>query len=293
MTRRTAAPFHRLDAAVTAGPWMITVGEAAPLPLQDITPDWDYTAAVTLERVITLNGVLALAELGLDDTTIRLELLVEAGTGPGSLPREIVGRARIALEADTPCLIVVELDPAGLSSQLSLRTSILLAQEAAPSDGLAPRRASSRLWDDRIVTRIEGDDPRFPMEVVSFSAVFAGRPHQAAPWALAWSPGNPGRDFHGAARLYLNADDEDFVARVQEEDELTLQAVMGDVVSQMCEAALRAGWDEDFDSAEPASLAGRVAHWLGRAFPDVAAARALLDNRPGDFRAAILASVRL
>jgi len=293
MSRRTAAPFHRLDAAVVAGPWIITVADAAALPLQDITPAWDYTASVILEREITVDREQATAELGLHDAVIRLDLLVEAGTGPGSLPRELVSRVRVALEVGIPCSIRIDLDPAILSSQLSLRTSILLADDGTPADSLAPRRSGSRLWDDRSVSRIEGDDPRFPMEVVSFSAVFAGRPHEAAPWALAWSPGNPGRDFHGAARLYLNADNEDFVARVQEEDELTLQAVMGDVVSQMCEAALRAGWDEDLDSADPVSLAGRVSHWLGRAFPDVAAARSLLENRPGDFRAAVLASVRL
>ncbi|MDQ7812137.1 hypothetical protein, partial [Brevundimonas sp.] len=192
-----------------------------------------------------------------------------------------------------PCTISLSVDPSRLSAQLTLRTSVLLVSTSDPADPLAPRRAASRLWEERCATRIEGDDPRFPMEVVSFSTVFAGRPHEAAPWLLSWSPASPGRDFHGAARLYLNADEEDFVERVQEEDELTLQAMMGDVVSQMCETALRAGWDEDFDSAEPASVAGRVAHWLGQAFSDVTAAKAALENRPGEFRSAILASVRL
>jgi len=34
-------------------------------------------------------------------------------------------------------------------------------------------------------------------------------------------------------------------------------------------------------------------HWIERAFDDVATARAILEQRPAEFRAAILASVRL
>lgn len=293
MSRRTAAPFRTLDAALDARPWMITIGDQPPVPLGDITPDWDYASAVRLERVIGLDAPLAAQDLGFADTPLDLEVLVEIGTGPGDLPREIVHRARVPLAPDGPCRIAIDLDPARLSAQLSLRTSVLLASAAGPADPLAPRKTASRLWDERCITRIEGDDPRFPMEVISFSRVFAGRPHEAAPWMLSWSPASPGRDFHGAARLYLNADEEDFVERVRQGDALTLQAIMGDVVSQICETALRAGWHEDFDSAEPASLAARVAHWLGQAFPDVAAARAALENRPGEFRSAVLSSVRL
>ncbi|WP_269514486.1 hypothetical protein [Brevundimonas subvibrioides] len=293
MSRRTAAPFNRLDAAIVARPWMITVGDQSPAPLGEITPDWDYASAVSVERVITFDHLKASAELGLGDEPYALEVLIEAGTGPGDLPREVVLQTRLPLKPGEPCAIAIRVDPSRLSVQLSLRTSVLLVSAVEPLDPLAPSRAASRLWDERCVTRIEGDDPRFPMEVISFSAVFAGRPHEAALWMLSWSPASPGRDFHGAARLYLNIDEEDFVDRVQEGDGLTLQAIMGDVVSQMCEAALRAGWDDDFHSAEPASVAGRVAHWLGQAFPDVAAAKAALENRPGEFRSAILASVRL
>ena len=291
MKRRTAAPFHRLGSAVTADPWMITVGDGAPAPLEEVTPDWDYAAPVALERTLRLNAAEASRELGLEEGTFKLEVVVEAGTGPGNMPREIVSRTRLPLDGEAPCVIALRLDPSRLSAQITLRTSVILSAGLEPADALSPRRAGSRLWDDFVATRIEGDDPRFPMEVISFSAAFAGRPYEMAPWALSWSPGHPGRDFHGAARLYLNSDDEDFIERVQDQDPLTLQAMMADVVSQMCETALRAGWDEDFDNAEEGSMAGRVAWWLGRAFPDTAVARGLLENRPGEFRSAILASM--
>lgn len=291
MKHRTAAPFHRLNAAVIADPWMITVGDGGPAPLQEVTPDWDYAAPVVLERTMRVRTSEAVRELGLEPDDLHLEIIVDAGTGPGNMPREILSRTRTPLDGETPCAVALRLDPSRLSAQITVRTSIILTSGAEPDGALAPRRAGSRLWDDLETTRIEGDDPRFPMEVISFSTAFTGRPHEDAPWSLSWSPDHPGRDFHGAARLYLNSDNEDFIERVKDEDPLTLQAMMGDVVSQMCETALRAGWDEDFESAEEGSMAGRVAHWLGRAFTDPAAARALLEHRPGEFRSAILASM--
>lgn len=294
MTRRTAAPFHRLDSAVDAAPWMLTLGTGTPLPLQDITPDWDYATTVTVDRIIAVDPTAAASELGLaEGEAFSLEVVVEAGTGPGDLPREIIARDRLSLDGVTSLPVTLRLDPARLSTQLSLRTAILLAGDVLPGNTLAPRLAGSRLWDDRFVTRIEGDDPRFPMEVVSFSKTFPDRPHEASPWLLSWSPGSPGRDFHGSARLFINADDALLVARLGEGDELTLQAIMGDVVSQMCEAALTGGWEDELQGAEPGSVAGRVAHWLERAFGDVTVARGLLESRPGEFRAAILASMRL
>ena len=209
MTRRTAAPFHRLDSAVRADPWMITLGAGAPAPLQDITSDWDYATPVTVQRVLSLDHAAAAAELGFaGEEGLSLEVVVEVGTGPGDLPREIVAQRRVSLDGVPSLPITLQLDPARLSGQLSLRTAILLANDARPADALAPRLAGARLWDDRVLSRIEGDDPRFPMEVVSFSKTFPDRPHEAAPWLLSWSPGSPGRDFHGSARLFVNADDD-------------------------------------------------------------------------------------
>lgn len=294
MTRRTAAPFHRLDASVSVGPWMVTLGGGAPAPLHDVTPDWDYATPVRVERVVSLDLPAARSELGFaDQEPISLDLIVEAGTGHGELPREVVSRSRVPLGGGAPVTISLEPDPLRLSGQLTLRTSILLSADAAPADPLAPRVAGSRLWDERFVSRLEGDDPRFPMEVISFSRTWPGRPHEEAPWLLSWNPANPGRDFHGAARLFVNADDAALIARLRDGDDLTLQAIMGDVVSQMCETALTGDWDDDLETAEAVSVAGRVIYWLGRAFGDISVARSVLENRPGEFRSAILASMRL
>lgn len=293
MSRRTAAPFLRLDSAVAAGPWLAQVGDGLLQPLQDITPDWDYAAPFRIGRTTRIDHDRASSELGLEGRPFELEMLVEVGTGPGSLPRQIVHLERIRIARGEQATIALDLDSSRLSAQISLRTSIVLAGDIDIADPLAPRRMGARLWDDRVTSRIEGDDPRFPMEVISFSERFAGRPHEFAPWTLVWNPVHPGRDFHGAARLYLNADETDFVRRVQDQDALTLQALMGDVVSQMCEMAFRSGWEDELEGAEPGSLAGRIAYWLERAFPDRAGAQSVLEQRPGDFRSALLASVRL
>jgi hypothetical protein len=293
MRRRTAAPFLQLSEAARLDGWVYELNHGSPLLLGDTFPDWDYGAALKVSRRVRLDHAAAAEELGLAANGFDLALVVEAGSGAGALPREIIHRVREPLVRDaSDHRVEFELPSRWMSTQLSLRTTIVLAADAEALNPLAPTRQGSRLWSDRIVSRLEGHDPRFPMEVVSFNRLFRGRPHQHAPWHLRWNAADLERDFYSAVRLYLNEDQPHFVDRVQEQDPLTLQALMGDVVSQMCESALRSldGLDR-LESAEETTLGGQIRHWLLRPFSSVSEAGAALEQRPGDFRAAILASV--
>jgi len=293
MKRRTAAPFLQLSEAARVDGWVYELNHGSPLPLGDTMPDWDYGAALKVSRRVRLDHAAAAEELGLAADGFRLALVVEAGSGAGVLPREIIHRVREPLLRDAADhRVEFELPSRWMSSQLSLRTTIVLAADADALNRLAPTLQGSRLWSDRIVTRLEGHDPRFPMEVVSFNGLFRGRPHQHAPWHLRWNAADLERDFYSAVRLYLNEDQPRFVDRVQEQDPLTLQALMGDVVSQMCESALRSPDGADrLQSAEETTLGGQIRHWLLRPFSSVPEAGSTLEQRPGDFRAAIIASV--
>lgn len=293
MRRRTAAPFHQLSDAVHAGDWVYELNHGSPLPLSDMLPDWDYGAALKVGRSFRLDPAAAAGELGLEAGSFALSLLVEIGSGPGTFPREIIFRALQPLtldglehrfEYEPPCR--------AMSTQLILRTTIVLAGDTVSTNPLAPTRGGSRLWTDRFATRLEGQDPRFPMEVVNFNSLFRGRPHQHAPWHLRWNVRDLDRDFYSAVRLYLNEEHGMFIERIQDQDDLTLQTLMGDVVSQMCESALHApDGMEVLANAEETSLGGQIRHWLLGPFRSLDDARASLDLRPGEFRAAILASM--
>ncbi len=293
MKRRSAAPFLQLGEAARVNGWVYELNHGSPLPLGELMPDWDYGATLKVSRTIQLDHEAAAEELQVSPEALELMVLIEIGSGPGTLPREIIERLRLPL-ARTPAEQRIEFDlpTRSMSTQLSLRMTIALARDTPAANALAPTRQGSRLWSDRMVSRLEGGDPRFPMEVADFNAQFRGRPYQHAPWFLRWNATDLDRDFYSAVRLYLNEHSTSFVQRVQEQDHLTLQMLMGDVISQMCESALRGTDGADrLQNAEEATLGGQIRYWLLRAFRSVPDASYTLQQRPGEFRAAILASV--
>lgn len=294
MTRRSAAPFHQLsEASVNARTWTHELNGVDCGPVGMILPDWDYGAHLQLERLVSIDWARAAADLAFDGA-FSLELIVESGTGPGAIAREVVVVERVHLPHGCgPQLVTVNVPSGRLSHQLVLRTSVVLATPGGQVDPLAPQTPGARLWTDRQVTRLEGDDPRFPMEVVDFAQHFAGRPQQHAPWFVSWSASGAHRDFRGAFRLYLNSGEPEVIRRVREQDPVLLQAMLSDVISQVCESLLREDQGAGLDDVDEGSLADQARHWIERAFDDVATARATLEQRPAEFRAAILASVRL
>jgi hypothetical protein len=294
MTRRSAAPFHQLsEVAVNARAWTHELNGGDGGAIRVILPDWDYGAFLRLERLVGVDWTRAATDLGFADA-FDLELIVETGTGPGAIAREVVDVERVQLPYGCGPQMVTVSAPSGLlSHQLVLRSSIVLAAPGRAADVLSPHAPGLRLWADRQVTRLEGDEPRFPMEVVDFAKHFAGRPQYNAPWFVGWSVSGAHRDFRGAFRLYLNSNQPDVVQRIQDQDPVVLQAMLSDVVSQVCEGLLREEHGAAFDDADDGSLADQARHWLERAFGDVASARSVMEQRPAEFRAAILASVRL
>ena len=167
-----------------------------------------------------------------------------------------------------------------------MQTQVLLA--AVPADGgeLSARRVASRLWSDTQRILLEGEEPRFPMEVADFRALLGNAPAAAAPWLKDWN-----RDFHGAARLYLNGDQSDFIKRIEEQDGPTLQVLLAEVMGQICERLINDPEADDVMSgAEPGSLGAQATSWLDTIWPgkDAAFVRSVLEQLPGQFRAAFL-----
>ena len=114
----------------------------------------------------------------------------------------------------------------------------------------------------------------------------------AAPWFLHWSSRDWSRDLHCAIRLYLNSEQPEFVNRVEQQDLQTLQALLGDVIGQIRERFVAHPDAESMlASADVGTLGAQAAAWLRLAWPNknIAFIRSLLENRPGLFRAAMLA----
>jgi hypothetical protein len=291
--KHVAFPFLVLDEArVRASGWRRLEPDGSALELGSHIEGWDYARDIRVERSVLIDHDIDSSVLALDPADTAFDLIIRLGTGPGSMPRRIMTLQHGPIRPGIPVLIDQMIAGAGLSQRLFLESTIVLREAGLASSRLSPRLPGSILWRDVIDVALEGQAPRFPMEVVSFAERFPGRAEKTAPWFLHWLPGQLHRDFGGAVRLFLNHDRRDFIERFVAADPLILQVALADVITQILGQVIRQeDLGEILAEAEPTSVAGHVATWLDLAFPglDIAGVRTLHEASPGRFHAAILA----
>jgi hypothetical protein len=296
MKRRTAFPFATLpDEVVSFGGWMIGDPGRPLLPAQDILEDWDYERDLEVSAEVAVDTDAAAEALGLDPAALDLLLVLRAGTGAGTLPRrlDLLATDRIDPQHRSHSLSAV-LPSHMLSGRLRLELGVVLARANGTANALAPRAAGARLWGtSRDILLEDGGAARFPIELVSFSDCFPGMPHVHAPWYLDWKPGRLHADFGGSVRLYVNSDIPEITERFTDGDQLTLQSILADVMSQMVNSAIHLDDAEEVLRDAPQGTVGQqILTWLDLAFPGqgVSAVRAMSEHLPGRFRAALLAA---
>lgn len=294
MNRRVAFPFLTLsDSAVEASPWEISLDGTEWSTAGEFLPHWDSASDVQIRRMLRLNLELAASDLGIPVDQLAAVASVRIGTGQGRLPRLVLACTRRELRSGG-CSWEFEQTIEGrrLSMVLDLQTEFLLANAPSEASALSPVHPGDLLWSETIRVRLEGEEPRFPIETVDLAQMLGGGIAGAAPWHLHWSPVDWTRDFHGAIRLYLNAKSSETLQRIEGEDPAMIQFLLGDVMSQICERFLADPEAETMmDAAEPGSLGAQAVMWLRKAWPgkDASFIRSVLEGRPGVFRSTMLA----
>ncbi|MBF6025347.1 hypothetical protein [Lysobacter niastensis] len=297
MSSRIAFPFLVLpDGVVSFGGWMIGDPGAPLAAAGALLENWDYARDLEVGASVTIDWAAAAAALQLPISALKLKLCLIAGTGTGNLPRR---QDRLCERVVDSSIRESHLSAVVLGSNLSGRLRLsLVVTLVAPCEGgtvLSPQVQGARLWQSRQDILIEdGGDSRFPLETASFTEIFKGKPHENAPWYLHWTPGVLQADFSACVRLYVNSDRPDVLARFVEGDAPTLQAILGDVVSQMVESVIaKEDAAELLAECGEGSVGQQVQQWLDFAFPsqEVGSIKALCDQKPGTFRAAILAAM--
>ncbi|MDC7710057.1 hypothetical protein [Vogesella indigofera] len=294
MNRRIAFPYLTLsEASTTVSCWQVSLNGGPPVPAEDYLPHWDAASTICVYRHIRVDMPLAIAELAAGDGDLGMAVRVQVGTGAGRLPQQLVkvdsqdltasnGNVHVAIEIPGDCL----------STVLDLFTEIILTSRPSSASLITPSSPGDRLWQDRLRIRIEGVEPRFPIEVTDFQHLLGHIPAAESPWYLHWSPQDWSRDFHGAIRLFLNRTCSQIIERVEQQDGPTLQALLADVMSQVCERFVVDHDDENTIRAyESGTLGAQAMAWLEQSWPgrSFGFTRSLLQNRPGEFRSAFLA----
>ena len=298
MDRRFAFPFLTLsDTAVEATPWSWSLNGGEWSSAEDYLPDWDATSVIGLRRTVSVDPAIASDDLGLSADRLRLSVGIRIGTGAGRLPRLVLERHCSRLQPST-WQKQFDLEVAGerLSLVLDVQSQVVLSGPAEDGGPLSPNRNADRLWADSLRIRLEGEEPRFPIEIVDMRTLLGNSTPASAPWYLQWSPLDWNRDFHGATRLYLNSEHAEFIERVEQHDGPTLQVLLADIMSQICgRLVMEPEAEEILAHAEPGSLGSQATAWLQKAWPQKSAAfiRSVFDSQPGKFRAAFLSLAEL
>ncbi len=295
--RRVAYPFLTLsDAAVQAAPWSCSLNGDDWQVAGEFLADWDAESTTRFRRTLAIDPKVASSELGVVADHLALSIGLRVGTGPGRIPFVLRRECHRLSHGTWKQELEIELAGHQLSATIDLELYVILAAPPRQYAQLSPRQVANRLWSDTLRVRIEGEEPRFPIELADMRQLIGDTSAASAPWYLYWSPLDWNRDFHGAVRLYLNKDDSGLVSRVMESDEPTLQTVLADVMGQICERLLTESEAAGIIAeAEPGSIAAQASAWLGTAWPgkDIAFIRSLRDNRPGQFRSAFLVLAEL
>lgn len=298
MSKSFALPFLTLsDDVVGFSKWLIGDPGEPLFPISGQLDAWDYARDLQLDARLDLDFDAAVKALRVSHGEhLRLAIVVRIGSGSGRFARRMDSAFQKLIEAplEEPLAISLPVDSRSLSGRLLVRIEILLAEDITTDNPLTPQTAGSRLWSDTSNVHLEdGGDARFPMEVLSFREAFHGHRQEDSPWYLHMRPGSPEADFTGSVRLYVNADHEFFAERVSKGDPSTLQAMLGDVMIQMCRSTLE---DEDardmLNVCEEGSVGSQITGWLELAFPDMSIEdiHGLMKATPSAFHASLLAS---
>lgn len=295
MNGGVAFPFLVLsDEVIRLQGWMIGDPGQPLRPVAPLLENWDYTRDLETRVTVSIDWSAAGSALQLSPDRLSLELVLVAGTGKGALPRRQHRLTTTVVDqASSEIQLVGVVRGSELSGRLSLSMRVNL-EAGGDGDLLSPRSRGSRLWESRCDVLLEdGGDSRFPVETASFSRVFHGRPQERSPWFLLWQPSQLHADFAANVRLYVNSDVATVIQRFADGDKPTLQAIMGDVMSQLIDTALdRNDLADVLNDCEEGSVGRQIQKWLDYAFPgqDLAAVRVQQSENPGAFRAAILAA---
>lgn len=245
---RFAYPYLRPSSSVvSARPWSLVLRDEEVL-LPDAIDDWDYNFDLVLRREVVIGTHDARAQCRLPADAPLALAVTWRSTGSGLF-------GRVAYQ-DVPTTDVfthrLEVTIAGkdVGGTLVIETALVLSHPFGGGETLAPRRAGSVLWNDRVTTRLQGDASQFPIAVVDFSRT--SLPEDAA-WHLDIS-GSLESAAMGSLLLLVNERNKTVTdafgraANPRPGDRLALSAVYADVARTLVEHALAS--EEFTDDAE-------------------------------------------
>jgi hypothetical protein len=280
--------------AITSKPdsWVVTPSGGTPLANPEGVDNWQYATNIKIEKAIEVDlpRVLDAVNLGPQDEIRGVLVASSSATG-------IQRSSEPTALRDGENTLSLQLIGSECGGQLRLR--ILISSGAVSgTPRLAPHRAGSVLWSEEHRVFLEGDQTRFPTEIVSFAS-YPTAPASAA-WCVEIDTSDLAAPALGCVRLLLNSDHPayDRLRGVPDAPEAirTREFLRFDVARQLVTAALMA---EEFGAHEYEEgslgwvLRARLSNYYGEAGDDVDSLRAWWRASPWECDADLQASFYL
>ena len=268
MSEPIAFPFLRPDPeVVSAEPWSRESEEELREPLPDILPHWDYSVDLNIGRSLRIDLAALRQQIELEpDSTFLLNVFLQTGDMP--VRRNIFSRLVDAGNADDEEIEIgpVTIHGHELQGRIELSTSLAFNQGGRRSP-LSPLAPGSRLWDDRLVTQIEGGGSRMPMESRDFSSFSRDLAH--APWFIDLSANRPEERFESVFRVILNTARTDIHGPlIRGEQPLTSLFTAEIVRHVLMRVLLSEELELDAGDFPDGSLGAVALSWMATAFPE-------------------------
>lgn len=271
MARNVVFPFLTVQEgskAVYCGEWYFRDPAESRFDRIDLNSGisgWSYFMPLNFSRKIEINWEALKGELGLIEAQPEFIVLFSIRTGTFGY-RRVVKRLHLLNEEGYSGNIEFSVESSELCEQISLITSIVLGHDIVGSKPWIPSKKGSRLWSDEARVVLEGSGNRFPMRDIEFGS--DQNLPQEADWHLDWRPDLLHYSFSSAVTLLINSENEDFLERLQQKDEIVLRQLIASVVGEI--GAFLIGLDAFTDPDEPfpeGSLGAIVSSWISLAFP--------------------------
>ena len=280
------------EEAFSPSSWVVTPMGAPPLLDPSLVESWQYDTDLSVEKTIRVDLPQLRTSTHLTSADELRGVLIAKSTRTG-----LQHSSEVKVIRDGENTLSLHLRGAECGGALRLRVCVT-SGSINSSSRLAPSRAGSLLWSQEHRVFLEGDQSRFPTEVVSFAT------HPTAPIGAAWSlevdAGDLAAPAIGCVRLILNSDHAAYGRLASEpgspQAERTKEFMRFDVARQLVVAALT---NDEFGPYEYEEgtlgwvLRGRLMNYFGEEGFDVDPLRARWRASPWEIDAQLQASFEL
>lgn len=272
MSRKISFPFRTVredSEALRLGGWFVYTSNPSErfwLEPGAGIPNWSYDTKLNIGRELSIDFDGLLGELGISGAEAEFELVHTIKISSLG-QRRLLSRMDIRKDKIVPSSTAVHtLEGHDLCEEITLCSTLVLKSNLSNVEPWAVSKSGSTCWSDETRILLEGFGSRFPMRDVSFSGSL--RLASEANWHLQWSPGMLHYSFNSAVTLLLNADNPEFIGKMQNKDPNLTEEVMGSIMVQICDSALKDEDALDVDSDFPDGSLGAVTKsWLLAALP--------------------------